>query len=222
MTNNISLPVVYVSQIKPDANTGEKSTAFLRENLAKMMSSNRGVLKRTQINKLLDNLRKYYKVPVGADDSAQVVSISTKYIRTGKFENARILKFDQLHEAGLSFAPWDKLSILEKRAADTNNIRGRLFISQLKENLKSLFQDQGFKFERNTIKSMTLQLKRAAKDDTVNPAVLFEYADVYDGFCASYKTPENHNNVLITITRDSNETLTNIKTSAFAARVNAL
>ena len=183
-----------------------------------MMSSNRGVLKRTQINKLLDNLRKYYKVPVGADDSAQVVSISTKYIRTGKFENARILKFDQLHEAGLSFAPWDKLSILEKRAAD----RGRLFISQLKENLKSLFQDQGFKFERNTIKSMTLQLKRAAKDDTVNPPVSFEYTDLYDGFCASYKTPENHNNVLITITRDSNETLTNIKTSALAARVYAL
>ena len=69
---------------------------------------------------------------------------------------------------------------------------------------------------------MTLQLKRAAKDDTVSPQVLFEYADVYDGFCASYKTPENHNNVLITITRDSNETLTNIKTSALAARVNAL
>ena len=55
---NIPLPVVMISQIKPDANTGEKSTAFLREKLAKRMSSNRGVLKRTQINKLLDNLRK--------------------------------------------------------------------------------------------------------------------------------------------------------------------
>jgi len=211
------LPVLRVSQMKTDMNNGEGALEFIRENILELLRDNGGVLDPEQLNDLLADVNKYYRVSPDQDDTAQIVSIKTYDIRKEIWDNAKILKLDALKQSGLKFESWTSIDTLVRAAVASNNQRAVSLLGLTKKTLVSLFKDQGFSHEQDTIKSLSLQLQRAAIDDTVDPSYSFQYWDTYQGFLASYKTAEGYGRVLLALSRNSNATMANIQDAINAA-----
>lgn len=212
-------PVIALSEVRPDTNTGEETVSYIRQKVAEMMDQNGGVLNPSYLLDLLSDVENYYKSPLGADDNIQIISLSTYAIRTKKWGSAQFLRFDPLIDAGLVFKPWASLDTLENRADAENNTKAKLVIAQAKKSLEDLFVKKGFAHDQGTIKPLTLQLERQALDDTVQPPYKFNFFQKFEGCGVSYKTPENFGRVLLVLCKDSTETNINLNLGALHTRL---
>jgi hypothetical protein len=211
------LPVLRLSQMKTDMNNGEGALEFIRKNIVELLRDNGGVMEPEQLNDILADVNNYYRVSPDQDDTVQFLSIKTYDIRKENWDNARILKLDALKQSGLKFESWASIDAIEQQAVASNNQRAVSLVGLTKKTLESLFRDQGFSHEQDTIKSLALQLQRVAINDTVDPSYSFQYWDTYQGFLASYKTAESFGRALLVCSRNSNATMANIREAIDAA-----
>jgi hypothetical protein len=224
-------PPVLLSKLRLNQGTGERAVEFVWDSLARMMRENGGTITGSYLDKLLEDVdRYYYPMPMPrigtpfsrpiADDAVSIIEIGRSSIASKNFGNARLFRLDSLSEeaAGFIFVNKDRLKDVKLKAAKEKNLAATAVLAQLEEYLGILFGSGGVKYKTNTIMPLTLRISRAIKDDTLTPDQEQEqqlqaapFREKYQGVVAFYKSGKKCDRVLVVLARNSTESRVNLE-----------
>jgi hypothetical protein len=215
-----------------DQNVAEQSLIYSRIALAESMHTKKGCLTKENITELVDKLNRYFSFhetgPYAAniEDAFQMVYINKSQIVNKQWSHAKVLRFDALELAGLRVKMWSSFVELAQQAKAAKNTKAILLIEQTIQVLGLLFTYQGVKYDPNTIKSIGLALPCESVDketsDALGEVFNIKHEDHYIGYIASYNSTQGYGRCILTLCRDSNKTITNVKVATIRERYQML